>query len=290
MNNARQWVRENLWVVTTGVSAAIVFIVAFFAVSAVTDDDIAATVTRTPIAPAPSTPVDDPPVAQPPADPAPVESDPTTITPDPDDAEPDPEPVVSTLPEFDEESLVFGGTGSEGATLAGTGIVASSLPENQTNWEMLIPAAQIRAAIVQVGRVGANGFGAPDNPQVIGWWMFGPAPGQPGNVLLDGHRDFSDIDGNVGTGVCWLLPNATIDDFIIIRDYDAEVSYVYSIIETASVLFDAPEGVEYLQPAPAGQSLLTLITCEGSFDGEAHNYSNRRIVVAEMTDTVPFTS
>jgi hypothetical protein len=55
-------------------------------------------------------------------------------------------------------------------------------------------------------------------------------------------------------------------------------------------VFDAPEGVEYLQPAPAGQSLLTLITCEGSFDGEAHNYSNRRIVVAEMTDTVPFTS
>ena len=50
------------------------------------------------------------------------------------------------------------------------------------------------------------------------------------------------------------------------------------------------ENVTILKPAPAGQSLLTLITCEGSFDGEAHNYSNRRIVVAEMTDTVPFTS
>ena len=290
MNNAHQWVRDHLWIVTTGLTSAVVFVVAFFAVSAITDDDVVATVARVPVPAAPTTPIEDPIIAEPPVETTPADPSPSTTEPEPVDVEPAPDPVVSTLPEFDEETLVFGGTGSEGATLAGTGIVASSLPENQTNWEMLIPSAQIRASIVRVGPVGNNGFGAPDNPQVIGWWDRGPAPGEAGNVLLDGHRDFSDIEDNVGTGVCWLLPNATIDDFIIIRDYDAEVSYVYSIIETNSVPFDSAEGVEYLQPAPAGQFLLTLITCEGSFDGEAHNYSNRRIVVAEMTDTVPFTS
>ena len=60
------------------------------------------------------------------------------------------------------------------------------------------------------------------------------------------------------------------------------------MIETASVPWNDPSGLAYLQPTR--ESILTLVTCEGSFDEGTHNYSNRRIVVAELTDTIPFPS
>lgn len=193
---------------------------------------------------------------------------------------------AAALPEFDEESLVYGGTGADGAVLGGPGIVPSSGASAQTQWEFLLPSAQIRAAVVRVGLTYTNALGAPDNPEVIGWWDTGPEPGEAGNVLLDGHRDFTDTDGNIGTGVCWLLPNTQVGDFVILRANEDRLSYVYTVIETRSVVWNDPSGVEYLQPT--SEPILTLVTCEGSFDEDAHNYSNRRIVVAELTDTIPF--
>lgn len=198
------------------------------------------------------------------------------------------EPPPRPLPEFDEDDLVLGGAGEAGAILGGPGIVRSSGVDRQTPWEFILPSARIRANIVRVGLTPSNAFGAPDNPQVIGWWENGPAPGEPGNVLLDGHRDFTDTDGNVGTGVCWLLPETVAGDFLIIRDNEARTNYLYTVIETTSVAWNDQSGVAYLQPTR--EAILTLVTCEGSFDEGTHNYSNRRIVVAELTDTIPFPS
>ena len=112
------------------------------------------------------------------------------------------------------------------------------------------------------------------------------APGQPGNVLLDGHRDYRDIDGNVGTGVAWLLPNVAVGDAVIVRDFAAAMYYVYEVRESVAVPWDDPNGVVYLKPSES--AILTLITCEGSFDRDTHNYADRRIVVAELTDVIPF--
>ena len=105
-------------------------------------------------------------------------------------------------------------------------------------------------------------------------------------MLLDGHRDFTDTDGNIGTGVCWLLPNTTVGDFAIIRDHEARVNHLYTVIETTSVPWNDDSGVAYLQPTR--EAIFTLVTCEGSFDEDSHNYSNRRIIVAQLTDTIPF--
>ena len=194
------------------------------------------------------------------------------------------EPVRTvTLPEFDEDELIFGSDGAEGGILAGRGIVRSSGMDRRTAWEILIPSARIKAAIVRVSLTPTRAFGAPDNPFVIGWWEDGPAPGERSNVLLDGHRDFEDLEENVGTGVCWELPNTTVGDFILVRDNEAGLVHIYIVIEAATVPWNAPEGVNYLQPSD--RFILTLITCEGSFDSDSHNYSNRRIIVAELTDS-----
>ena len=315
MRSFRLWLEGHVWLVATAGVAAIVFGVTFIAVSAATNDD---PVIPDQVIAAPGR--DAEPASEPEADvsvPAPADTDPGTedlalaqpIEPEPAATEqvatPDPEaesaadgdgavpaqevaqePPPRPLPEFDEDELVLGGSGEAGAILGGQGIVRSSGVDRRTPWEFLLPSAKIRADIVRVGLTASNAFGAPDNPEVIGWWETGPAPGEPGNVLLDGHRDFTDTEGNIGTGVCWLLPETGIGDFIVIRDNEARTNHLYTVIETTSVPRDDQDGVAYLQPTR--ESILTLVTCEGSFDTGNNNYSNRRIVVAELTDTIPF--
>ena len=303
----RSLLTRNLWFLGTGAAAAVVFLVTFLAVSAATEQDFVAPATIV----QPSTQGD-----QPEADDQAAVS---SIEPETEEAEEaeeqvvqeqavrassdieaegsdesvpainlvlEPEVTLVELPEFDEEDLIHGGDGRAGAILAGPGIVPSSGASRSTDWELLVPSARIRASLVKVGLARGNAFGAPDNPDVIGWWENGPQPGEQGNVLLDGHRDFSDVNDNMGTGVCWALPQTLVGDVMIIRDSAVGLHYVYEVKETISVRWNDPDAVRFLQPSE--NSILTLITCEGAFDDEAHNYSNRRIVVAALMGQAAF--
>lgn len=180
------------------------------------------------------------------------------------------------LPPIDLENLIHGGVGLDGVNLSGPGIVPAV--DNPTAWEIFIPTAQLRAAVVGLGLTPSRALGAPDNPDVIGWWQDGPTPGDTGNVLLDGHRDFTDIEGNVGFGVNWLLPDVGPDDLILIADHAAQQTFVYAISDAFAVTFDDPNAARFLQRS--NLPILTLITCEGSFDKSSHSYANRRIVIA----------
>lgn len=290
------FLQRHAWVIGTGATAALVFLVTFVAVSAATGDDVPSpdTVIR------PGVPgirdnaviveLDDDQADDEPADGAEAESDTPGAGPS---SEPRPRDTTAAdepppLPEFDEADLIHGGTGSQGRTLAGRGIVESSREEAATEWELLVPSARLKASIVKVGLTPDGALGAPDNPEVIGWWEDGPSPGQTGNVLLDGHRDYSDIYDQVGTGVCWALPQTQPGDPILIRDNAANVYYLYEVTETASVGWDDPDGTRYL--APSHEPILTLVTCEGSFDEDSHNYSNRRVVVGAYVGLIPFES
>lgn len=283
----RKFIAGRVWAVAATAGAVAVFFATFAIVSALQDEDDpdspAVSAALTP----PGTPEDVMPADLTPAT-EPASATETGPAADALSAEPAaPEPVSLPLPEFDEASLIHGGDGSEGAILGGPGIYNSSAAENRTDWEVLIPSAQMKAIIVQVGVVGANrALGAPDNPDVVGWWMDGPKPGEPGNVLLAGHRDYTDQKRNIGTGVAWLLPNTQPGDFIILRDNAARRNYLYTVGEATSLPWDSPEGAAYLESST--KPILTFVTCEGSFDKENFSYSNRRIVVAHFAYAVPF--
>ena len=86
--------------------------------------------------------------------------------------------------------------------------------------------------------------------------------------------------------MCWFIPDTQVADFVIIRDNARAVHHLYQVTEIVSLPWDSQDGVAYL--APSREPTLTLVTCEGSFDEGDHNYSNRRILVAELTDSVTF--
>ena len=180
---------------------------------------------------------------------------------------------------YDESDLTFGSDGAEGGILPlDNGVVPSSGPRFGTHWELILPSAGIRAAVVQVGLTPDGAMGAPDNPFVVGWFNRSAVPGEPGNALLGGHRDYQDRDGNVDVGVCWKLDETRVGDQLIMYDQSANHYYVYDIVDTVTVRPESKEAVKYL--SQTRESVVTLITCAGDFDEDTHSYSERIVVVA----------
>ena len=180
--------------------------------------------------------------------------------------------------DIDVSSLRYGGSGEEGAILPiDNGVVPSSGPRFSTSWELMVPSARIYASINKVGRAPGGAMGAPDNPEVIGWLDSSAAPGDPGNALMVGHRDYTDINGKVGYGVCWELDKSRLGDAIIVIDNQNDLAYVYEIIEKVTVDPTDPDSIQYLRQTE--EAVVTLITCNGSFDVNTHSYSHRLVLV-----------
>ena len=205
---------------------------------------------------------------------------------------PDEQPQVEPMPTLedvlvspiDDSSFRYGIEEERGAILPiDNGIVPSSGPKHQTSWEMLLPAARIRADIVSLGRTPRGAIGAPDNPFVVGWFDLSAAPGEQGNTILAGHRDYEDIDGNVGAGVCWELDRVKVGDQVVIRDAEQNLAWVYAVTESVVVDPYDPDSVRYV--ADTSDAIITLITCTGSFDPSTHTYSHRLLIIAQLQAT-----
>ena len=180
---------------------------------------------------------------------------------------------------FNDADLIYGSDGSEGSILPlDNGVVPSSGPRFDTHWEIILPSAGIRAAVVQVGLTHDGAMGSPDNPFVVGWFNRSAIPGQLGNALLGGHRDYQDRDGRVDVGVCWKLDETRVGDQLIMFDQAASRYYVYDIVDIATIRPDSEEAVKYL--SQTRESVVTLITCSGDFDDDTNSYEERIVVVA----------
>lgn len=132
-----------------------------------------------------------------------------------------------------------------------------------------IPAIGVDADIEQVAIV--NGaMGTPQDAWNVGWYPQLSWPGQYSNVVMAGHRDW----WGIGPTVFWNLPNLTSGEMIYLVGADGkgatfEITDVYSVgAET-----DAGQVV-----GDTGSEMLTLITCDGDFNGS--EYLSRQIVRA----------
>lgn len=198
-----------------------------------------------------------------------------------------PRVALRTLSEFlrdplDDSELIYGSNGFEGSILPlDNGVVPSSGPRFQTAWELILPAAGIRAAVVQVGLTPDGAMGSPDNPFVVGWFNRSALPGETGNALLGGHRDYQDRDGNIDVGVCWKLDDTRVGDQLIMFDQSQNRYYVYDIVDKATIRPDSKEAIRYL--SQTRESVVTLITCSGDFDEQTHSYEERIVVVALLS-------
>lgn len=141
-----------------------------------------------------------------------------------------------------------------------------------------IPSVAVQAPLTRLGLTpdGALEAPPPEDENLAGWYADGTPPGAVGTALIAGH-----VDNAEGPAVFYPLgavqKGATVevarrDGFVAVFTVDAVEVYVGD---------DFPDEKVY---GPSRRPELRLITCGGTFDEKADEYTGNVVVFAHLTD------
>jgi hypothetical protein len=137
---------------------------------------------------------------------------------------------------------------------------------------VVIHAIGVDAPIVPVGVAPSNTMQIPADISIVGWYRFGPSPGEPGSAILAGH-----VDSRVqGRGVFFFLRQLAPGDSLVIR-YSDGGSKVFRVVARRSY---AKNHLPSMLFRRSGGPVLTLLTCGGSFDRIRRQYADNVAVFA----------
>jgi Protein of unknown function (DUF4012)/Sortase domain len=153
--------------------------------------------------------------------------------------------------------------------------VVSANPIAAPTW-LDIPSAHVSAGVVELGVEPDGTMEAPPTPDVVGWYRMSARAGQPGNSVFSGH-----VDWGQNTAVFWGLRDLEAQDPIVIRGADG-VEHRYLVESNRVVDRNDPSATALVRGAR--DSVLTLITCDGTYDRSIRDYSGRRVVRAVLSD------
>ena len=150
-------------------------------------------------------------------------------------------------------------------------VATPSSPPRHIPAQLMIPRISVAAPVEQVGVDRNNNMDVPAKPTDVAWYRRGPAPGEAGDAVIDGHLDWTS-----GKAVFWDLHLLHAGDEVDVVALDGvrlrfDVSDVHNYTYTAH-----PAGLF----ARSGQPRLSLITCSGSWDKGKRTYLQRLVVNA----------
>jgi len=135
-----------------------------------------------------------------------------------------------------------------------------------------IPRLDVQARIRPTGVTMDGVARIPRDGDDIGWYRFGPRPGERGSAVLIGHRDTA----AEGPGALFAADLLQRGDQVIVKTRSGSVAFAV----TSSTYYNK-------QALPAalfgrhGLPRLTVITCGGAFDAEHGGYQQNYVVVAQ---------
>ena len=127
--------------------------------------------------------------------------------------------------------------------------------------------------VLAVGTL-ANGEMEVPPPHQVGWYRFGPAPGQAGSAVLAGHVASDGVDG-----VFRHLDQLEPGDLITVG-FDNGISLVFAVNDQTQINKSALPFDRLF--ARNGPSQLALITCGGPFNYEARSYQDNVVITADL--------
>ena len=138
---------------------------------------------------------------------------------------------------------------------------------------LALPRQRVEAAILPVGVTRLRGLDLPPDPDTVGWWAGGTAPGQgAGSAVLAGHVDAA----GYGTGALAALLEVGIGDPVEVTDTAGRVLH-YQVAARVSYPKAALPAAVFRTDGPP---TLTLVTCGGPFDSVTHHYRDNIVVSA----------
>ena len=138
-----------------------------------------------------------------------------------------------------------------------------------------IPALGLDAPTVPVGVVpNSTLLEAPADAATLGWYEFGPAPGEAGSSVIAGHVDHNGRRGAF-FGLIRLDPGATVT-----VDYQDGSSRAWRVV--ARRQYPKSELPLDMLFARTGDPTLALVTCGGLFDASKRSYRDNVVVLAVL--------
>lgn len=133
-----------------------------------------------------------------------------------------------------------------------------------------IPSLKESAQIKEVGLTHNGAMETVRGAKTVGWYKFGAIPGENGNALLAGHRDWYRE-----MGTFFKLDKMKEGDELIIS-FDDESTQTFQLVSNTMYPLDAvPEEIMAVE----GESRVTLITCGGIFNKNTGTYDSRVVAV-----------
>ncbi|WP_308250215.1 class F sortase [Sphaerisporangium fuscum] len=144
---------------------------------------------------------------------------------------------------------------------------------------LIVKKLGINAPITSVGTDKQGAIETPpiNNPNLVGWYRYGPTPGQSGPAVMLGHKDTTSRSA-VFTRLHELRYGDTIE--VVRMDGTVAIFTVGGVEQAAKQTF--PTNRVY---GNADAAELRLITCGGTYNRTTGHYVDNVIVYARMTGT-----
>lgn len=140
-----------------------------------------------------------------------------------------------------------------------------------------IPSIKVDAALEYVSLQNSGELGAPTLPHNAAWYAQGPAPGQLGNAVINGHYGWAGNKPAVFDNLSKLHQGNKI---FVLDDHGLTLSFMVTKIRTMAQDQNAKEAFV----SNDKKSHLVLITCKGNWDKADRSYSDRLVVFADKID------
>lgn len=183
---------------------------------------------------------------------------------------PTPTPVPKTVSKPTSKTTTKSKATSGIQTQTTTQPTASGLPKT-----IKIPKIGVSAPVEYVGLDGAGRMDVPKQWNSVAWYKLGFKVGDNGAAVMSGHLDTS----SGAPAVFYRLGNLNAGDEIIVTD-DKGVNHRFRVKSKQFFPWDQfPLETVF---GSAGTPALNLITCGGTWDRSARNYSQRIVVYSEL--------
>jgi hypothetical protein len=169
------------------------------------------------------------------------------------------------------------------------GTPTTTIVTRSASVEQLAPARVSPPASVEIAGTEVRGFvvptavdattgelAIPDDPTVVGWYQFGPSPGQPGSAVLAGH-----LDWHRRPGAFHRLGGVALGSIVTIQYADGS-SRRFQVVDNTLVPKQSLPVTDVFDRT--GLPTLRLITCGGTFDSRTHHYRSNVVVTAVPID------
>jgi len=137
-----------------------------------------------------------------------------------------------------------------------------------------LPSLGVTAAIRPVGVDRSGDLQIPADVAAVGWYRYGPRPGDPaGSTVLSGHVDSAEQ----GRGAFFRLRQLRPGDPVIVHGTDGRTRRYRVVAREEWPKTEVPLDRLF---ARGGAPRLTLVTCGGGFRENAHSYLDNIAVTA----------